>query len=264
MISRRGAIERFRGNAHLRTVAHFVALTVFVTVTAALAHAETPIPPAPTAWVTDTASVLSTQTVADVDATLRAFERKTGHQILVYVAPTTGGAPLEDWTVRTFARWKVGRKGIDDGLAIFLFPRDRTVRIEVGYGFEGTIPDALAARVVRETIVPQMRAGFPDRAVTLGVDRILRLARGESAGTSSANAPAAGPTGGDRPQPLTPIELVLIGFAIVGFLIFAIRSPMTALFLLVNMFGGRGGMSSEGGFSGGGGRSGGGGASGRW
>jgi len=186
----------------------------------------------------------------------------------VYIAPSTGGATLEDWTVRAFARWKVGRKGLDDGLVLFLFAKDRTVRIEVGYGLEGTVPDARASRIVRETIEPQMRAGRPDQAVTLGVDRILRLTGGEApqAGASSATAAESGSAGAENAVPLSPLELVFIGLLVVGLLIVAIRSPMMALFLLVNIFGGRGGDmgGGGGGFSGGGGRSGGGGASGRW
>jgi uncharacterized protein len=250
-----------------RAIARLVATGMLFGVTAAAGTAETPIPPAPAAWITDTAALLAPQTVSDVDARLRAYQKSSGHQILVYIAPSTGGATLEDWTVRAFARWKVGRKGLDDGLVLFLFAKDRTVRIEVGYGLEGTVPDALASRIVRETIEPQMRAGRPDQAVALGVDRILRLTGGEvpQAGASPANAADSGSADAGNAIPLSPLELVLIGLGIVGLLIVAIRSPMMALFLLVNIFGGRGGgMGGGGGFSGGGGRSGGGGASGRW
>src|SRR5271154_3306234 len=82
----------------------------------AIARAETPIPAAPQAWVTDTAGLLSAQTVHEQNDRLRDYERATGHQILVYIAPTTGGVPIEDWSVHAFARWKVGRKNLDDGL----------------------------------------------------------------------------------------------------------------------------------------------------
>ena len=246
-------------------IARSVAAAIFLSVAAVAAKADAPIPPAPTAWVTDTAALLSPQTVDDLNARLRTYQRSSGHQILVFIAPSTGGAPLEDWTVRAFARWKVGRKGLDDGLVMFLFPRDRTVRVEVGYGLEGTVPDARAARIVRDTIEPEMRAGRPDRAVTLGVDQILRLAGGEAVPntSASANAPDSG-AGADSSVPLTPLEIIFGGLVLLGLLILAVRSPWTALFLLVNIFGGRGGMSGDAGFSGGGGRSGGGGASGRW
>src|ERR1700681_392870 len=90
--------------------------------TAALC-AEVPIPASPTQWVSDTAGFLSAQTADQLNARLRSYEKKRGHQVLVYVAPTTGQTPLEAWTVRAFKAWKVGRKGLDDGLVLFIFPR---------------------------------------------------------------------------------------------------------------------------------------------
>jgi uncharacterized protein len=121
--------------------------------------ADVAIPRSPARWATDTSGFLRPQTVASLDARLHAYQTKTGHQILVYVAPTTGDAPMEDWTARTFRRWKVGRKGLDDGLVLFVFPTDHKVRIEVGYGLEQTVPDATASRIIRESITPKLRAG---------------------------------------------------------------------------------------------------------
>src|ERR1700681_299567 len=147
-------------------------LVMMLGVSAAAIGAEIAIPPSPSQWATDTAGFLKPQTVAALDARLRAYQSATGHQVLVYVAPTTGATPTEDWTVRTFARWKVGRKGLDDGLILFVFPTDHKVRIEVGYGLEQTVPDATAARIIRDTIAPKLRAGQPDAAVVAGVDDI--------------------------------------------------------------------------------------------
>jgi len=231
----------------------------------AAGQSETPIPPAPTQWVTDTAGLLSAQTVSDQNARLRDYEGRTGHQILVYVAPTTGGVPIEDWAVRAFAQWKVGRKNLDDGLVLFIFPRDRTVRIEVGYGLESKVPDVLASRIIRETIVPALAAGQPDRAVIEGLDRILQL----TGDATSGNQTATGDNGNENGFGLTPLQLILIGIVFVVLVVVFVRSPWLVLYLLVNIFGGgRGGSGgggfSGGGFSGGGGLSGGGGASGRW
>ena len=227
----------------------------------AAAGAETAIPPAPTEWVTDTAALLSAQTVSDLNVRLRAYERQTGHQVLVYVAPTTGGVPIEDWAVRAFAQWKVGRKSLDDGLVLFIFPQDRTLRIEVGYGLESKVPDVLASRIIRETIAPALQTGQADAGVTKGIDRILLLTGGPAPGSTT---PSAG-EGDANATVLSPLDLVFIGLAFLVFAMVAIRSPWLALYLLVNILGGHGGgLSGEGGFSGGGGRSGGGGASGRW
>src|ERR1700761_324472 len=98
--------------------------------------AETPIPNAPTSWVTDEAGFISGQTARNLDSRLAAFEKSTGHQVFVFIGKTTGGVPIEDWAVKAFKKWQVGRKGQDDGVVLFLMTDDRRVRIEVGYGLE--------------------------------------------------------------------------------------------------------------------------------
>jgi uncharacterized protein len=265
--------------------------------------AEVAIPPSPAHWATDTAGFLQPQTVADLDARLRAYESATGHQVLVYVAPTTGAAPTEDWTVRAFRKWKVGRKGLDDGLILFVFPADRKVRIEVGYGLEQSVPDAVAARVIRDTITPKIRAGQPDAAVTSGVDALLGAIGGEPrAGGGNASAStgvAAGPGGkaqgaGDgrfvTPAPSNSGESghdvgyvigvwigILVALSIVAGIIMLIgqlpdRGPYISSgggggwggFLLGSVIGGVTGGGGFSGFAGGGGMSGGGGATGSW
>lgn len=238
-----------------RAAIRVVAFVVLLLVTAAAALGQAAIPRAPALWVTDTAGLLSTRAASDLNDRLRTYERETGHQILVYIAPTTGGVPIEDWAVRAFAQWKVGRKGLDDGLVLFVFPRDRTLRIEVGYGLEPKIPDASAARILRETIEPGLRAGRPDEAVTAGVDRLLVLANGEASGGDVTG-----------PVPLSAPQLIAIALVLLILFAFALRSPRLALWLLLNIVSrrGGGGFSGGSGFSGGGGRSGGGGASGRW
>lgn len=254
--------------------------TLFALGASAALCAEVPIPAAPTHWATDTAGFLSPQTVEQLDARLHAYETTTGHQVLVYVAPTTGQTPTEDWTVRAFQKWKVGRKGLDDGLILFVFSSDHKVRIEVGYGLEATVPDAIASRIIRETITPQLRAGHADQAVTAGVNSLLGVIGGETSGQTGA--PEAGsPTESSTSQPLTGLEvfiifiLVIVALAvIVGMVGWAARHP--GVFIAGTLAGssrgvfgggfGGGGFSGfgGGGFSGGGGMSGGGGATGSW
>jgi uncharacterized protein len=137
-------------------------LVLFVLSTALLYAVETPIPPSPTEWVTDTAGFLSPEVVRSLNARLAAYEQGTGHQLIVYIAPTTGDAPIEDWAVRAFAKWKVGRKGLDDGLALFIMSQDHKMRIEVGYGLEATVPDVVASRIINEVMAPRIQAGHPD------------------------------------------------------------------------------------------------------
>ena len=202
-----------------------------------------------------------------LDRRLETYETQSGHQLLVWIGRTTAGVPVEDFSVATFRAWRVGRKGLDDGLAVFVFADDRKVRIEVGYGLEGQVPDAVASRIIRETIVPRIQAGDRDGAIVAGVDGLIAAVEGRPS-PSSAQAGEGPP---DRPPPLSLPALgvaqkVLIALAVVAFLALLVTHPSLALYLLFTMLsGGRGGGS--GGrrrFAGGGGRSGGGGATGSW
>jgi uncharacterized protein len=258
-------------------------LMLLIALCGAASVGEVPIPPSPSLWVTDTAGFLQPQTVSTLDDRLVAYQNATGHQVLVYIAPTTGTTPTEDWTVHAFAKWKVGRKGMDDGLVLFVFPTDRTVRIEVGYGLEGTVPDAIAARIIRDTITPKLRAGDPDGAVTAGVNAILATIGGETTSAPAAAVPPAVPNTYDEDDGNNPTSVfigIILGLVLIGLMLFAFRALGRAfpdrgpyisggnsgfglwggLMLGGSILGGLGG----GGFSGGGGMSGGGGATGRW
>jgi uncharacterized protein len=234
-----------------------------------LAGQELKVPAAPDRWATDTAGFLSADTVASLDARLEAFERETGHQVLVYVGRTTGGVPIEDWAVKAFEAWKVGRKGLDDGLVLFLMADDRKVRIEVGYGLEDRVPDALAFRIINEVLLPGFRSGQQDAAVTEAVSNLLALITGRDA----VQAPAGGGEPSAYGRGKSTVGAVFVIIAVIFFLLLFITHPGLALWLLFNIFsggrgGGRGGWGGGGfgggGFSGGGGSSGGGGASGSW
>ncbi|HEU0008039.1 MAG TPA: TPM domain-containing protein [Terriglobia bacterium] len=230
------------------------------------AHAaETPIPPVPARWVTDTAGFMSVEGLRSLDMELEAYERSSGQQLLVYIGKTTGGVPIEDWAVRAFQAWKVGRKGLDDGLALFIMSEDRRLRIEVGYGLEGQVPDAMASRIVSDVIVPRVQSGDRDGAVAAGMDAVARTLTGR--GLSESPVAQRGERGrGSRP--LTIGQLVFFGIIGVLFLVLLATNPALAIYLVASILSGnregsyRGG--GGGGFSGGGGRSGGGGASGSW
>lgn len=224
---------------------------------AAAVLATTPTPAAPTRWVTDTAGFMSEPARAALDAKLEAYERATAHQVVVWIGHTIGDADLADWAVHTFAAWKLGRKGLDDGIAIFVLADDRKIDIEVGYGLEDKVPDAIASRIIREVMAPKLRAGDRDGAITAGTDAILAAIEGKA---WTGVAPTAEP-----PRKPSTAHWVLGGIALLGFLIFAITHPrMAMLFLWTFMGRGGGGGFGGGGFSGGGGSSGGGGARGGW
>lgn len=225
------------------------------------------VPPAPARWVTDEAAFLSPSTRQTLDARLESYQHATGHQVVVWIGTTLDGAALDDWAVRTFAAWQVGRKGLDDGLAVFIHAQDRTIDIEVGYGLEGQVPDVVASRIIRDVMTPPLQAGDRDGAVTAGVEALLTAVEGQpwdgGAGTGIVE-----PT--DVP-PWSTTQIVLGGLLLLGLIIFAITHPRMALWLLwTTLSAGRGGGGGfrggggGGGFRGGGGRSGGGGARGSW
>jgi len=207
----------------------------------AVARAATPIPDAPTHWVTDRAAFLSPSVTGQLDARLDAYARQTGHQLLVYIDHTTGGDPIEDWAARAFQHWRVGRKGIDDGVVLFIFSDDHHLRIEVGYGLEGAVPDAVASRIINERMVPRIQNGDRDGAVRAGVDA-LTAAIGAPANAAGQGAPA--------PKPIAAWKLVLGLVMLILLLGFAATHPGLAWLMLMSIGSGRGG---GGGFSGGGG-----------
>lgn len=238
---------------------------------AAAIAASAQVPPAPERWVEDHAAFLSDHTRAALDAKLERYQDETRHQVVVWVGKTLAGADLADWAVRTFAAWKIGNAGKDDGVAIFVLADDRQIDIEVGYGLEDRIPDATASRIIREVMVPRMRAGDRDGAVAAGVDAVLTAIEGKQwqdpGGAGTVTDETHGVAGS------TWVDWLVVGaIALAGLLMFR-RHPWLAMYLLNSasshgrgggMRGWSGGSGRGGGFGGGGGRSGGGGARGGW
>ena len=234
----------------------------------ALGAAELKIPPSPDRWVTDTAGFLTPSTARELDDELQNYERESGHQLLVYIGKTTEGYSIEEFASKTFEAWKPGRKGLDDGLVLFIMAEDRKIRIEVGYGLEPTVPDIIAGRIINDIMVPKIRAGDQDGAVREAVAALIRTIPGTPAAVGSRppqGQPSGSPVGSLRGK--RTAETVFIAIVAIIFLILFVTNPSLALWLLFNILsGGRGGGGSGGGggFRGGGGRSGGGGASGGW
>lgn len=142
------------------------------------AHAEVAVP-ALTQRVTDLTGTLTPDTVARLEQTLAQFEQIKGSQIAVLLVPTTQPEDIAQYGIRVAEQWKIGRKGVDDGAILIVAKKDRKVRIEVGYGLEGVIPDAVAKRIIEEDIVPRFRQGDFSGGVEAGVTRLMRLIEGE-------------------------------------------------------------------------------------
>jgi uncharacterized protein len=130
--------------------------------------------------VNDYAKLLSPERAAlALEAQLEKFEQETGHQIAVLTIPSLEGDSLEDFSIRVAETWKIGKKGFDNGAILLVARDDRKLRIEVGYGLEGVLPDAIASRIIREVITPRFRSGDYTGGIEAGVDSILKVAKGE-------------------------------------------------------------------------------------
>jgi len=151
---------------------------------ALLAHAprlEAQIPlPKLEARVTDLTGTLTAAQQSALEEKLAAFEARKGAQIAVLILPTTQPEDIAQFGVRLMESWKLGRQGIDDGAALIVAKDDRAVRIEVQYGLEGVLTDALSSRIINDTIVPLFKEGDFAGGINAGVDQMLRVVDGET------------------------------------------------------------------------------------
>jgi uncharacterized protein len=135
------------------------------------------VPPL-TGRVVDVAHALQAVEVASLTEALKAHEEKTGNQVAVLVIPTLEGESLEEYAHRVATTWKLGAKGTDNGVLLLIALKERKLRIEVGYGLEGTLTDLRAAHIIRNDIVPRFRSGDIPGGVRAGVDAILSTIEG--------------------------------------------------------------------------------------
>jgi uncharacterized protein len=151
---------------------------VVASLAAMLACADVAVPPL-TARVVDLTGTLSGGAVNRIETRLADFEAKKGSQIAVLMVPTTQPEEIEQYGIRAAEQWKLGRKGVDDGAILLVAKNDRRARIEVGYGLEGALPDAIAKRIIDETITPHFKLGDYDGGVEAGIDKMMSVVNGE-------------------------------------------------------------------------------------
>lgn len=223
-------------------------------------------------YVYDFAGVLSPSSKDEIESLLRGLEEKTTAQVKVVTLASLEGGAIEDFAARLFEGWRFGQKDKDNGVLFLVATRDRKMRIEVGYGLEGAIPDAAAGRLLDDYVVPRFRAGDMAGGLREGAAAIARAVAAEYgvAVAPVAPPPRAPPSSGPESDGSVGASLLTILFLIM-FAIFAVRYPFLATVLLTRGGGGRGGFGGGfgggGGFRGGGfggGMSGGGGASRGW
>lgn len=254
------------------------------------------------ARVTDLTTTLSSQQRTALEAELEAFEKEKGSQVVVLIIPTTDPETISSYGIRVAEQWKIGRSGVDDGVILIVAKDDRKVRIEVGYGLEGAIPDVYAKRIIENIIIPNFRQGDFYNGIEDGVGAIKGLIAGEELPEVTQAPPS---TGGMKHESLFMTLIILmvivlsvlkafikkskykwVAIIIVGLLAGTILSSFIfggigsaiAAFIMFStsstggggryygggFSGGRGSSFGGGGFSGGGGGFGGGGASGGW
>lgn len=136
----------------------------------------------PELWgrVVDTAGLMPSEAKAQLEAKLEALERETGSQVVVLTIPSLEGEPIEDFSLRVAESWKIGRSELDDGLVIVVAKNDRRIRLEVGYGLEGAIPDLIARRILDEHMTPHFRQGDFAGGIDAAVDAVAARIRGEN------------------------------------------------------------------------------------
>jgi uncharacterized protein len=229
--------------------------------------------------VNDYAGVMSQEQVRSLESRLAQFEQETGHQVAVLTIPTLDGEDIEGFSIRVAENWKIGKKGFDNGVILVVAVKDRRLRLEVGYGLEGVLPDAIAKQITSNYIVPRFRSQDYAGGIIAGIDTVLRVIKKEPL------PEAARKKGGKQGSELSSFAMIAITFGLFGLLAFAAasrrRNQMWAtrgrhhppIFWGGGGFGGGGyssgggffgGGSDGGGFSGGGGSFGGGGASDSW
>jgi uncharacterized protein len=257
-----------------------------------LALADVPVPEL-AMRVTDISNTLTPEQESALEARLAAFEKEKGSQIAVLLLPTTRPETIEQYGIRVAEKWKLGRKGIDDGILVLMATQDREVRIEVGYGLEGVVPDVTAKRVIEEIMIPRFREGDVAGGLNAGVERLIGIIESEPLPPPEKQTASGGAF--DKYFPMLFVAAIVFGGlmraifgkvlggmatgGIVGLAVWLLGAGLFFALVIALMafvftlgggrgipggIGGLGGGLGGGGFGGGGGGFGGGGASGRW
>jgi len=252
----------------VRSLARTLVLVAALLTGAWLPAAER-IPPAPPRYFNDNAGLVSPAVAAALNLQLEQYEKESSNQILVAIFPRMeSDSSVEDYTVRVAQSWKVGQAGRNNGAVLFVFKNDHKLYIQVGYGLEPTLTDAIASQIIENELKPAFRAGDYAGGLQAAVNSMIAATKGEYRGTGRTVADGRQGSGGNA---------IWVGFVILLILISWIRSLRRNVVYssrrsgLGGIFwtggGGGGGWSGGGGgggFSGGGGSFGGGGAGGSW
>ena len=171
--------------------------------------------------VNDNAGMLSAATRQQLEDSLSRLEQTDSTQIVVLTIPSLEGAVLEKFSIKVAEEWKIGQKGLDNGAILLVAKNDRKLRIEVGYGLEGSLTDLMAGRIIRNVIVPQFKAGNFDQGIIDGVQAMIGVVRGEFKAPEKSRF-ARGP----KKKDTTPGYGGLIAFVFFISMLGRLRRPM--------------------------------------
>lgn len=227
--------------------------------------------PALSGRVVDGAGLLNTEDRTALTASLESLEAKTTNQLVIVTLKSLQGTSIEDYGYQLGRRWQIGRKDKNSGVLLIIADTERKVRIEVGYGLEGTLTDALTKYIIETSILPSFKAGDLSGGIKLGAAQIIRVLSGESDDLKRAAALSSSENLRRTNADTSVFPLIVVVVVGIGFLVFCTVTKGGALcqgilqVLFLMMLSGRG-RSSRGGspFSGRGGSFGGGGSSGSW
>jgi uncharacterized protein len=246
------------------------ALALLAGLLAGLPASAAPVFPALSGRVVDQANILPPATEADLTARLEALETQTSRQLVVVTIPSLQGLEIEDYGYQLGRTWGIGEEKKNTGVLLIVAPSERRVRIEVGYGLEGILTDALSNLILQEQVLPKFRDGDMAEGVVAGTDAlIVQLSLPDDQAKARVVAAAEAEV-----APVDQIPLILIALFVI-WIVFGLigsaggrpgRRADAWLWPLLFLSKGGGGWRSGGGggFRGGGGSFGGGGASGRW
>lgn len=256
-------------------VARWVRCTVLVAIAwiclTAGGSAQTLTFPALTGRVVDEAGLLDAPDRAALTETLAGLEARTSDQLVIVTLKSLQGTSIEDYGYQLGRRWEIGTKGTNAGVLLIVAANERKARIEVGYGLEGTLTDALTKYIIETSILPRFKAGDLPGGIKLGTEQIVRVLGGDPDDLKRAAGRGSSADLGRRTADAPGWPVILVVVAGIGFLIYCTVTRGGSLcqrilqILLLVMLSGRG-RSARGGstFSGGGGSFGGGGSSGSW
>src|SRR6266545_1917373 len=159
---------------------------LLLTALAGPAAAALPIPPPPDRRVNDFAGVLPAAERERLEEKLRSRERESSNQIVVAIFRSLDGESLEDYSIRLAQAWRIGQKGLDNGVIFLIFLDDRKMRLEVGYGLESRLTDALSSQILRDAVAPRFREGKVGDGIAAGLDAIHQAIAGTYAGAAPA------------------------------------------------------------------------------